>query len=122
MYNRIQKFPTRPSIFWNRRLGFQTNVANTDVFFDGTENLEFAKKTVGFCFLLDIRKAFYAKNNEQLLINLAHYGIRGVALDWFCWYHSKRYHHLNIGVAFCCWVAIVGSVPQGSIIDPLFFL
>jgi len=80
------------------------------------------KRRLVFAFFLTLGKLSIQKNNKQLLIRLAQYGIRGVALDWFRWYHSKRYHHLNIGVAFCCWVAIVGSVPQGSIIDPLFFL
>ena len=43
-----------------------------------------------FCVFLDFQKAFYTVNHEKLIAKLNHYGIRGIALDWFKSFLTNR--------------------------------
>ena len=71
---------------------------------------------------IDFRKAFDTVDHSILLQILYHYGIRGVAYDWFCDYLKNRtqlvsYHNIQSNYA-----DISCGVPQGSILGPLLFL
>ena len=71
---------------------------------------------------IDFRKAFDTVDHSILLQKLYHYGIRGVAYDWFCDYLKNRtqlvsYHNIQSNYA-----DISCGVPQGSILGPLLFL
>ena len=62
-------------------------------------------------------KAFDTVNHAILLRKMEHYGIRGMALQWFktpCCTDRKQYVYLN-GHASC-------GIPQGSALGPLLFL
>ena len=61
------------------------------------------------------------KHSHFLLQKLYHYGIRGVAYDWFCDYLKNRtqlvsYHNIQSNYA-----DISCGVPQGAILGPLLF-
>ena len=79
-------------------------------------------KEVGFCILLDYAKAFDTVNHEILLSKLEHYGIRGIALDWFKSYLSDRMQCTEIGDTQSKLDYVKCGVPQGSILGPLLFL
>ena len=71
---------------------------------------------------IDLQKVFDTVNHGILLSKLNHYGIRGVAFDWFKNYLSDRTQYKAINNKRSEIQNIKYGVPKGSILGPLLFL
>jgi len=71
---------------------------------------------------LDLSKAFDTINHQTLLNKLAHYGVRGVALEWFSNYLKNRKQYVEYKNCRSQTQEIVCGVPQESVLGPLLFI
>ena len=71
---------------------------------------------------LDLSKAFDTVDQSILLNKLDHYGIRGIANDWFRSYLDNRKQFVTLGNISSEQLLVTCGVPQGSVLGPLLFL
>ena len=124
MYNRILKCLNKHKLLFHSQYGFRekhsTNLAIMELVTKITQAIENKEYTIGV--FLDLSKAFDTVNHNILLHKLEHYGIRGVALDWFKNYLSNRIQVVKYNSSRSDSLEIKCGVPQGSVLGPLLFL
>ena len=76
----------------------------------------------GFGVFIDLITAFDIVSHSILLNKMEHYGIRGIALDWFTSYLSNRMQYISIDGLISEYRHMSCGVPQGSVLGPLLFL
>jgi hypothetical protein len=124
MYNRLTSFLTEYNILTDKQFGFReqhsTYMALLSLIDKITNELDTRNFSLGI--FIDLSKAFDTLDHNILLNKLVHYGIRGVANDWFRSYLSDRLQFVSIGSASSNKRIIKCGVPQGSILGPLLFI
>ena len=111
MYTKIVKFFNS---FYRLQFGFRQNYSTTH------EYLDEGKFACGI--FVDLQEAFGKVEHDILLTNLEHYGVRGLANDWFKSYLSDRKQFVSINGHDSNLASVLYDVPQGSVLGPLLFL
>ena len=124
VYNRLNSFLKRYNVLFDKQFGFRQkfSTSHATAFLSSKlhQNMENSEKSI--CVFMDLSKAFDTINIDILIEKLCHYGVRGVANDWFCSYLTNRLQFVKIGSSnsenIC---QLLHGVPQGSILGPLLF-
>ena len=92
MYKRVLKYLDKHNMLFQSQYGFRkkhsTNLATIELMTKILQAIDNNEYTIGV--FLDLAKAFDTVNHEILLTKLEHYGIRGIALEWFKNYLTNR--------------------------------
>ena len=124
MYKRLLNYFNNICVLGSHQYGFRKNLSTNFALIDLKDRITTAidnKEFVAGVFL-DLSKAFDTINHDLLLQKLEYYGIRGIALDWFKSYITKRYQCVNYNNELSDKKEITCGVPQGSVLGPLLFL
>ena len=124
VYNRITKFLNNNNLIYPLRFGFRYNYSTNHALISLTKdigkNLEEGK--VGCGIFVDLQIAFDTVDYNILLATLEHYGIHGVANDWFKVYLSDRSQFVSINGFNSDHAMLKHGVPQGSVLRSILFL
>ena len=69
-----------------------------------------------------LAEAFDTVDHNTILENIQHYGIRGIAHQWFKSYLENRKHFVSVSGAESELPSVNYGVPQGFVLGPLLFL
>ena len=99
MYSRIFKFLNKSNLFYRLQFRFiRPNYSTTRVLISLTETIRKNLDEGNFACVIfvDVLKAFDAVEHDILLTKLEHYGVRGLANDWFKSCLSDREQFVSI--------------------------
>ena len=122
VHERLYNFMDKNKLLYPRQFGFRSKLSPNHALSDITEMIGDNSNLDISCILLDLQKAFDTINHEFLLYKLEAHGVRGVCLDWFTSYLSKRSQCVPINGKVSKPLLIDCGVPQGSILGPLLFI
>ena len=125
MYKRLIKFIDKHNILYQQQYGFRKNHSTEMAIIKLTnkiiETIEKSEFTAGI--FLDLSKEFDTVDHTIIVSKLEHYGIRGLALEWFKNYLTNRSQMVRFQDSISNKEKITCGVPQGrSTLGPLLFL
>ena len=124
MHKRLYNFLEEHNSLFRNQFGFRKNNSTSLALIQITEKIKESidNKKYGCGIFIDLRKAFDTVNHSILLTKLDHYGIRGIALQWFKSYLNNRKQYAFINGESSHLKEVSCGVPQGSVLGPLLFL
>ena len=124
MHKRLHQFLDKHNIIHNLQFGFRFNHSTEHALISITEKIRDALDSgnIACGVFIDLKKAFDTVNHEILLKKLLHFGVRGLAYNWFSSYLSNRKQYVTIETSKSCEETVKYGVPQGSVLGPLLFI
>ena len=124
VYNRLINCLNKYDILSRNQYGFRKNYSTAHALIQLYDKISNAlqNKRVTLGLFIDLSKAFDTVNHEILLHKLEHYGVRGIALQWFESYLSCRKQFVQYNGYNSSSLDITCGVPQGSTLGLLLFL
>ena len=124
VHNRVYSFLQNNDAFYDMQFGFRKQRSCEHALLTAQNEIMAAlsKKQIALLLLIDFSKAFDMVSHDILLHKLEHYGIRGIAHDWFKSYLECRSQYVSIGGKNSVTRRLRYGVPQGSILGPLLFV
>ena len=125
LHKRLNVFLEKKQIYYNFQFGFRSNLSTKNALLSIVESIQSHLDKNKFCagVFVDLKKAFGTVDHHILLQKLEHYGIRGVANEWFSSYLKNRAQFVSIGNVSSTIKELLTGVPQGSLLGgPLLFL
>ena len=86
MHRQVYSFLEQQNCFYNAQFGLGLRVSTNNALMPITENIQFQLDQNKFCagVFVGLKKSFDTVDHEILLKKLPHYGITGIANEWFC--------------------------------------
>ena len=123
-YIQVYKYFTDNKLFYKSQYGFRQLHSTELAALEITDRIyiDLDNKKIPLAIFLDLSKAFDTIDHKTLLCKLNHYGINGIALNWFNSYLTNRKQYVQFNDKNSKLEIITTGVPQGSILGPLLFI
>ena len=125
VHKRLYSFLNKYNCIYELQFGFRAQHSTNHALLSLTKNIREALDIKGgkfACGVFDLQKAFDTVDHSILLKKLEHYGIRGLANQWFKCYLLGRTQFTSVNGYASETRDMKYVVPQGSILGPLHFL
>ena len=124
MYARLYQFLEKSELFYSLQFGFRAKHSTNHVLISITETIKESidNNKLGCGVFLDLRKSFDTVNHKILREKFQHYGVRGMAFNWFQSCLTNRKQYVEVNGASSDVLDVMCGTPQGSVLGPLLFL